>query len=88
MSMNLWNYNHWHKRLDLLNQVLMEYQPDIIGLQELRIRTRYFVPDLMPYDDPLLMHTFQINDLLTLCDYFQSGEYQWYRFVNPTSTAC
>ena len=80
MSMNLWNYNYWIKRLDLIDEILQKYKPDIIGLQELRIRSKYMIDDLYPYEDPHLLHSFQIYDIITLLSYFSesNGKYQWY----------
>ena len=45
--------------------ILLKYKPDIIGLQELRIRSKYY-NELYPYEDPELLHTFQIYDIITL----------------------
>eukprot|EP01084_Bolivina_argentea_P276461 471724_1 len=80
MTINLWNYNYWIKRLDLIDEILHKYKPDIIGLQELRIRARYLVHELMPYEDPQLIHTFQIYTIISQLTYFSesNGAFQWY----------
>lgn len=82
LTMNLWNYNYWIQRLELIDDILFKYKPDIIGLQEVRIRSRYLVSNLYPDEDPKLLHSFQINDMMKFLKYFSYnntfGEYQWF----------
>ena len=36
MSVNLWNYNYWNQRLDMLREILRRESADLIGFQEVR----------------------------------------------------
>ena len=81
LTMNLWNFNYWLDRLDLIDTILLKYKPDIIGLQELRIRSKYFIENLYPNEDKNLLHSFQIYDMISSLKYFNNnsfGEFQWY----------
>ncbi|ETO30869.1 hypothetical protein RFI_06252 [Reticulomyxa filosa] len=59
--------------LPLLDQVLHQYQPDLVGVQELRTRVQYFTKPY-PNDDPQLLHSFQLYDLFNGLSYFRQGE--------------
>ena len=86
LSINLWNFNYWQRRLPLLDEVLLRHKPDVIGVQELRIRARYTLDNLAPYEDPRLEHSFQIYDLLRRLSYFREGAHSnghWQWFSSP-----
>lgn len=38
MSANLWNYNHWESRKQVLAEEILRVSPDVIGFQEVRAR--------------------------------------------------
>jgi endonuclease/exonuclease/phosphatase family metal-dependent hydrolase len=38
MSMNIWNFNYWGKRIQMLSAIVTEQEPAIIGFQEVRMR--------------------------------------------------
>ena len=84
-TVNLWNYNHWQLRFELLNEFFEKYKPDIIGFQELRMRCRYGVTSDggYPSNDKELEHSFQIYDILNNIEYFKKNENKYNYYSEP-----
>lgn len=79
MSANIWNYNHWQKRLPIMSSAIHKADPDIIGFQEVRNRLHDANAASQGTTNTVSKH--QAEDLAQSLNKYQTDQGKVYQYV-------